>query len=55
MLGFGLIVKGRCEFVYDFTESEGQILTWAAFGLLGAALVPEAIAHLTWPTTTCAT
>ncbi len=48
-LAFGGIVKGACKFVYEFTESEGQLLAWAAFLLLGAALVPEAIAHLTLP------
>ena len=46
-LGFGNVVKGRCKFVYEFTESEGQLLTWSAFLLLGLALVPEAVAHLT--------
>jgi sodium/hydrogen antiporter len=49
-LCFGNVVKGKCKFIYEFTESEGQLLTWAAFFLLGAALVPEAIHHLTWPT-----
>lgn len=48
-LVFGAIVKGACQFVYEFTESEGQLLAWAAFLLLGAALVPEAIQHLTLP------
>ncbi len=46
-LAFGAIVQGACKFVFEFTESEGQLLAWAAFLLLGAALVPEAIAHLT--------
>jgi len=46
-LSFGSVVKGRCKFVYEFTESEGQILTWSAFFLLGLALVPEAVTHLT--------
>jgi NhaP-type Na+/H+ or K+/H+ antiporter len=46
-LFFGNVLKGRCKFVYEFTESEGQILTWGAFFLLGAALVPEALNHLT--------
>lgn len=46
-LCFGNVLKGRCKFVYEFTESEGQILAWAAFFLLGAALVPEAISYLT--------
>ena len=48
-LAFGGIVKGACKFVYEFTESEGQLLAWIAFFLLGAALVPQAITHLTWP------
>ncbi|MEJ8475364.1 cation:proton antiporter [Roseibium algae] len=48
-LGFGIVVRGRCEFVFEFTESEGQLLSWMAFYLLGAVLVPEAIAGLTWP------
>lgn len=47
-LCFGNVLKGRCKFVYEFTESDGQILTWAAFFLLGLALVPEAVSQLTW-------
>lgn len=46
-LGFGAIVRGQCAFVYEFTEGEGQLLAWTAFFLLGAVLVPEAVAHLT--------
>ncbi|MEM7731247.1 MAG: cation:proton antiporter [Pseudomonadota bacterium] len=46
-LGFGAIVKDQCTFVFEFTESEGQLLSWAAFFLLGCALVPEAVGHLT--------
>ncbi|WP_298838202.1 cation:proton antiporter [uncultured Roseobacter sp.] len=48
-LAFGAIVRGACAFVYEFTESEGQLLAWSAFLLLGAAVVPEAVAHLTLP------
>lgn len=48
-LGFGHVVKGRCKFVYEFTESEGQMLSWGAFLLLGMAMVPEALQALTWP------
>lgn len=47
-LAFGAIVRGRCHFVYEFTEGEGQLLSWASFFLLGAVLVPEALDHLTW-------
>jgi NhaP-type Na+/H+ or K+/H+ antiporter len=45
-LCFGNVVKGRCKFIYEFTESEGQLLTWGAFFLLGLALVPQALQHL---------
>ncbi len=48
-LGFAVVVRGQCAFVYEFTESEGQFLSWAAFFLLGAVMVPDAIAHLTLP------
>jgi NhaP-type Na+/H+ or K+/H+ antiporter len=48
-LAFGMMVKGACKFVYEFTESEGQFLTWSAFFLLGATLVPDAVANLTFP------
>jgi NhaP-type Na+/H+ or K+/H+ antiporter len=48
-LAFGMVIKGACKFVYEFTESEGQLLTWSAFFLLGATLVQDAIAHLTLP------
>lgn len=48
-LAFGGVVQGRCKFIYEFVEGEGQILSWGAFLLLGAALVPTAIMHLTLP------
>ncbi len=48
-LGFGAIVRGQCDFVYEFTESEGQMLSWGAFFLLGAILVPAAAANLSLP------
>ena len=48
-LTFGGVVQGRCKFIYEFVEGEGQILSWGAFLLLGAALVPTAIMHLTGP------
>lgn len=48
-LGFAVVVKGQCAFVYEFTESEGQLLSWTAFFLIGAIMVPDAVAHLTIP------
>jgi len=48
-LAFGNIVKGHCRFIYQFTESEGQILIWSSFAIIGLALLPSAIEHLTLP------
>ncbi|EFO34130.1 NhaP-type Na+/H+ and K+/H+ antiporter protein [Roseibium sp. TrichSKD4] len=45
-LMFGNTVKGQCPFIYEFTEEEGQMLTWSAFFLIGLALVPHAVQHL---------
>ncbi|MEP2704147.1 MAG: cation:proton antiporter [Roseibium sp.] len=45
-LFFGNVIKGQCAFIYEFTESEGQMLSWGAFFLIGLALVPGAVAHL---------
>lgn len=50
-VGFACIVRDRCQFVFDFTESEGQLVSWAAFFLIGALLVPDAIANLDLATT----
>ncbi len=49
-LCFGHVVQGQCKFVYEFTESEGLMLTWGAFFLLGLALLPDALSHFTWQT-----
>jgi NhaP-type Na+/H+ or K+/H+ antiporter len=48
-LTFGNIVKESCRFIYEFTESEGQMLIWAAFTIIGLGLLPEAIVQLSWP------
>jgi len=45
-LAFGVFVKGHCRFIYEFTESEGQMLVWAAFLFIGLTLLPEALQHL---------
>lgn len=49
-LAFGVVVRGECAFVYDFTESDGLFLSWISFFLLGAVLVSDAVSHLTWQT-----
>lgn len=48
-LTFGGLVRGRFEYVFQFTDSEGQLVMWAAFFLLGIVLVPDAVMALTWP------
>ncbi len=48
-LCFGAIVKDQCKFVFEFTESDGQAVTWGAFFLLGLVLVPEALHDLSLP------
>lgn len=48
-LTFGHRVKGHCRFIYKFTESEGQMLVWAAFTAIGIGLLPQAIEQLTLP------
>jgi len=45
-LAFGAVMKGRCKFVFEFMETEGQILVLATFLLIGAALLPEAAVHI---------
>ena len=45
-LVFGMFVKGHCRFIYEFTESEGQMLTWGAFLFIGLVLLPEALEQL---------
>ncbi|MEP2651538.1 MAG: cation:proton antiporter [Paraglaciecola sp.] len=47
-LVFGNQVKGHCRFIYQFTETEGQLLVWAAFTAIGLGLLPEALHHITW-------
>jgi NhaP-type Na+/H+ or K+/H+ antiporter len=48
-LTFGNIIQGRCKFIFEFTESEGQMFTWTAFFMLGLVMLPEAINKLTLP------
>ncbi len=48
-LAFGNTAKGRFSFVFEFTDSEGQLLMWAAFAVLGLGLLPDAISALTMP------
>ncbi len=47
-LMFGNQVRGRCGFIFEFAESEGQLLTLVTFLIFGAAVLPEALGHLDW-------
>lgn len=48
-LAFGHVVKERVKHVSEFVESEGQILIWGSFLLIGIVLLPEALSSLTLP------
>ena len=48
-LAFGSTVKERVKHVVEFVESEGQILVWASFLLIGIVLLPTALHHLNLP------
>ncbi len=47
-LAFGHAVRVRGDFIYAFMESEGQLLTLLTFLVFGAAMLPEALPHLSW-------
>jgi NhaP-type Na+/H+ or K+/H+ antiporter len=43
---FGNKIKHPCTFLFEFIETEGQLLMLITFLIFGAALLPEAIANL---------
>ena len=47
-LVLGNWVRGRCRFVFEFAEAEGQLLILLTFMIFGAALLPEVIGQLGW-------
>ncbi len=49
-LAFGAVMRGRCAFVFEFMDSEGQLLVLGTFLLLGATLAPAAIASADFAT-----
>lgn len=46
-LTFGNTLKKKCRFLYEFAESEGQILILLTFSAFGAAMIPQAIGAMT--------
>ena len=47
-LVFGYLLDGRCKFVLEFAEAEGQVLILLAFLVFGAVMLPELADHVTW-------
>ena len=46
-LTFGNTLKQKCKFLYEFAESEGQILILLTFTAFGAAMIPQAMGAVT--------
>ena len=46
-LVFGNTIRHSCSFLFEFMETEGQLLMLVTFLVFGAALLPEGLAHLT--------
>lgn len=40
---FGNVVRGRCKFVFEFAEAEGQLLVLLTFLVFGAAILPDGL------------
>ncbi len=43
---FGNTLRHPCTFLFEFMETEGQLLVIITFIVFGAALLPEALAHM---------
>tara|TARA_R110002110_G_scaffold415852_1_gene658165 strand:+ start:73245 stop:74516 length:1272 start_codon:yes stop_codon:yes gene_type:complete len=43
----GNVHRGVCEFLFDFVEEEGQLVTLLTFFLFGAVMVPQVIGDIT--------
>jgi NhaP-type Na+/H+ or K+/H+ antiporter len=46
-LTFGNVMQHKCKFLYEFAESEGQILILLTFTAFGAVMIPQAMATIT--------
>ena len=46
-LTLGNTARGVCQCLYEFGEAEGQLLTLLVFLAFGAAMLPEALPHVT--------
>ncbi len=46
-LTFSNTLQHKCQFLYEFAESEGQILVLLTFTAFGAAMIPQAMSSVT--------
>lgn len=47
-LVFGNVVRGRCGFIFQFAEAEGNFLVLVTFLIFGAAILPTAFGQIDW-------
>jgi len=47
-LVFGNMVRGRCGFIFEFAEAEGNFLVLITFLIFGAAILPTAFGAIDW-------
>ena len=47
-LVFGNVVRGRCGFIFEFAEAEGNFLVLVTFLIFGAAILPTAFGQIDW-------
>jgi NhaP-type Na+/H+ or K+/H+ antiporter len=47
-MAFGNTIRHPCDFLFEFMESEGQLLMLLTFTVFGIALLPEGLAHIGW-------
>ncbi len=45
---FGNTVRHPCTFLFEFMETEGELLVLITFLVFGAAMLPDALQHLNW-------
>ena len=45
---FGARLREKCDFLLEFMETEGQLLTLMTFLIFGAAMVPEVTGAVSW-------
>lgn len=48
-MAFGVVARGQCSDVQDFTQDEGDLLTAITFILFGAVIAGPLVGEMTWP------